>query len=165
MCSVTEKALILTCGCTERSNATSATSRERDSSKLLNSFVAFLENIDEYSRDPPEELRARLGRMQDLFWKEDDNKDSGVADDFWWLASTTCKMRRLFHTQKSHPGMGPAGLRVGDRVCILHGGVVAFVLRPDGDSYQMVGTCYLYGVMQGERRAEAESSSRAFLLR
>jgi hypothetical protein len=66
MCSVTEKALILTCGRTERSNATSATSRERDSSKLLNSFVAFLENIDEYSRDPPEELRARLGRMQDL---------------------------------------------------------------------------------------------------
>jgi hypothetical protein len=137
----------------------------RDSSKLLNSFAAFLENIDEYSRDPPEELRARLGRMQDLIRKEGGNKDSGVVDDFWWMASTTCKMRRLFHTQNSHPGMGPAGLWTGDRVCILHGGVVAFVLRPDGDSYQMVGTCYLYGVMQGERRAEAESSSRAFLLR
>lgn len=41
----------------------------------------------------------------------------------------------------------------GDQVCILFGGNTPFVLRPCNEYYQLVGECYIHGMMDGEAMA------------
>ncbi|KAK7186189.1 hypothetical protein DPSP01_005019 [Paraphaeosphaeria sporulosa] len=50
-------------------------------------------------------------------------------------------------------GIGPAALREGDIVAVLLGGPVPYVLRASPDdhaTYQLVGECYVHGIMSGE---------------
>jgi hypothetical protein len=58
-------------------------------------------------------------------------------------------------------GLGPASMAVGDKIGILPGGMLPFVLRPSATRqrvkpksasgvFSMVGDCYLHGVMNGE---------------
>ncbi len=54
--------------------------------------------------------------------------------------------------------MGPAELSEGDQVYILAGGKVPLVLRPVSgsqlDTFELVGDCYIHGVMDGEAVVE-----------
>ena len=47
-------------------------------------------------------------------------------------------------------GLGPNVMRPGDIVCVLGGGVAPILLRPVDGHFQMVGECYVYGIMEGE---------------
>lgn len=58
-------------------------------------------------------------------------------------------------------GLGPASMAVGDKIGILSGGRLPFVLRPSvtrqhvnqnsgSEVFSMIGDCYLYGAMNGE---------------
>jgi hypothetical protein len=58
--------------------------------------------------------------------------------------------RRFFITEKGYIGMGPDSLQLGDRVCILYGGKVPFILRPEDDHYLLVGESYTHRMMDGE---------------
>ena len=72
--------------------------------------------------------------------------------------------RVFFITRKGYLGIGPGTMRVGDEVCVLVGGTVPFVLRPmaqiDDDAssqeYQLLGECYVHGVMEGEAIRDAK---------
>ena len=44
----------------------------------------------------------------------------------------------------------PLELDLGDKLCVIYGLPVPFVIRPDGDEYLLVGECYVQGVMDGE---------------
>ncbi|KAF4626151.1 hypothetical protein G7Y89_g12010 [Cudoniella acicularis] len=90
------------------------------------------------------------------------------------IASCTAG-RRFFITKKGYFGIGPAGIVVGDRVCILFGGKTPFILRKtlkqsemnsDMD-FEYVGDTYIHGLMGGEAVKLMESgelSSQAFTL-
>jgi hypothetical protein len=54
-------------------------------------------------------------------------------------------------TENGYAGWIPKRSKVGDRVCVLAGGQVPFILRelPDG-LYQLIGECYIHGIMDGE---------------
>lgn len=64
--------------------------------------------------------------------------------------------RRLFTTQKGYLGAANGGIREGDRVCLVSGAPVPFVLRgPIANHgpyaiYHLVCDAYVYGVMYGE---------------
>lgn len=61
--------------------------------------------------------------------------------------------RRAFGTtSKQYMGLFPRGTKVGDEICIFSGGCVPFVVRPQAasKSYQLVGECYVHGIMNGE---------------
>jgi hypothetical protein len=58
--------------------------------------------------------------------------------------------RRLFSTSCGFIGNGPQVLQPGDCVCILFGGDVPYILRPEGDHYLMVGESYVSDIMDGE---------------
>jgi hypothetical protein len=48
-------------------------------------------------------------------------------------------------------GTGPEGLQTGDVVCVLYGGDLPFILRPDNQGqYLLIGGCYVSGTMHGE---------------
>ena len=62
------------------------------------------------------------------------------------------KMRRLGVTAKRNLGLFPRGAQVGDHVCVFTGACVPFVIRRDEneDKYQLIGECYVHGIMDGE---------------
>jgi hypothetical protein len=66
--------------------------------------------------------------------------------------------RRFFITDKGHIGMGPDSLQTGDIVCILYGGKVPFILRPESDHYLLVGESYTHGMMDGEMVTKWEAN-------
>ena len=59
-------------------------------------------------------------------------------------------MRRFFIMSSGHIGIGPQTMLPGDVVAVLYGGYVPFVLRPCGEEYELVGECYVHGIMNGE---------------
>ena len=64
---------------------------------------------------------------------------------------TVATHRRLFRTQKGYLGLGPMGLSRNDAVTLLRGGMVPLVLRARGaDQWELVGDCYVHGMMRGE---------------
>lgn len=73
---------------------------------------------------------------------------------------------RMFITDnaKAVLGTGPEGLCVGDVVCVLFGGQVPFILRPNPDgNYTLIGECYVSGIMHGEA-LDMGLEEREFLL-
>ena len=62
--------------------------------------------------------------------------------------------RRLFWTAEGYMGLGPAAAKVGDQICVLHGGQVLYVLRArSANEHEFVGECYVHGLMDGEAMA------------
>ncbi|KAF5723849.1 heterokaryon incompatibility 6 OR allele [Fusarium mundagurra] len=57
---------------------------------------------------------------------------------------------RLFKTASGDFGVGPVDMKIGDKLCVLFGAEVPFLLRPKGDGYLVVGECYVYDLMHGE---------------
>ncbi|KAL9595844.1 MAG: hypothetical protein Q9219_006186 [cf. Caloplaca sp. 3 TL-2023] len=59
---------------------------------------------------------------------------------------------RFFRTENSMIGMGPLSLEVGDSVWLVPGSEVLVVLRkrPGVNRYELVGDCYVHGLMDGE---------------
>jgi hypothetical protein len=60
--------------------------------------------------------------------------------------------RRFFTTTGGQYGLGPKLMQKNDICCILFGALVPFIIRPTEtkDHYQLIGECYIEGVMQGE---------------
>src|SRR5204862_7846904 len=59
--------------------------------------------------------------------------------------------RGLMTTKKGYLGYVPRHSRAGDQIFVLMGCDAPLVLRPLGnETYQLVGECYLHGVMYGE---------------
>lgn len=73
--------------------------------------------------------------------------------------------RRLFMTNEGYIGIGPAHMQTGDSVNILSGCSVPVVLRELGDMsyYQLIGDCYVDGMMDGEACREESPYSDYFL--
>lgn len=56
----------------------------------------------------------------------------------------------IFKTSEGHIGLGPKGMANGDIICVLMGYRLPVVLRDVGSGYQLVGDCYIQGLMDGE---------------
>jgi hypothetical protein len=82
------------------------------------------------------------------YWKSD------IADSFHLSFLEACIGRRIFVTKKGYFGIGPAELEEGDEIYILAGGKLPLVLRPLPKSrprtFELVGDCYVHGIMDGE---------------
>ena len=58
--------------------------------------------------------------------------------------------RGFFLSKQGYMGVARYDVKKGDRICILHGGQVPFVLRQEGSHYEFKGECYVHGLMDGE---------------
>ncbi|KAL8838538.1 MAG: hypothetical protein Q9170_002118 [Blastenia crenularia] len=77
--------------------------------------------------------------------------DSDGATNFRNAAVSHCAGRSFIRSRDGRLGLAPKSTRVGDIVCLFHGGDVPFILRPfDSGRYGFVGEAYIHGVMQGE---------------
>lgn len=80
------------------------------------------------------------------------------------LVSTAVDGKRFFVTERGHIGWGPNSSKVGDRVAVLLGAQVPFLLREvqpgiggEGHAdFALVGEAYVHGIMDGEALAGVE---------
>jgi hypothetical protein len=74
--------------------------------------------------------------------------------------------RLLFITGKGYMGLAPYTAEIDDRVCLLDGAQFPIILRPEEDSWTVVGESYIYGIMDGEgwneMMSEGDSSLSTF---
>jgi hypothetical protein len=62
--------------------------------------------------------------------------------------------QRLFKTEKGYLGLGPRSLKDRDKVALLKGGMVPLVIRKTDKYFELVGDCYIYGIIYGEAFSE-----------
>ncbi|PSN58720.1 HET-domain-containing protein [Corynespora cassiicola Philippines] len=101
----------------------------------------------------------------------EDGTFGGDADSFLMAAGFASGGRKLFHTATGYTGIGPALLQCGDRICVLAGGTVPFIVRRVANSsrsmrkFELIGEAYVHGIMHGEatsRYASGEEATMAF---
>lgn len=62
-----------------------------------------------------------------------------------------CASRRRGLTKRGYVGQFCADARIGDVICIPAGSAVPFVIRlREKGMYEVIGECYVHGIMQGE---------------
>jgi len=68
--------------------------------------------------------------------------------------------RSFFSTRAGRIGLGPIYLQSGDQICIIHKGCTPYIVRPtsaDPTLYELIGECYIDGLMYGEAFGLKES--------
>lgn len=98
-----------------------------------------------------EELKELLISL----WSSKDHLKLSSKFDMQWHGRNLRKHlpgRSFFETTDGYIGTSPADVKPDDKICVLLGGEAPFILRqlPDDSSYQVVGPCYLHGIMFGE---------------
>lgn len=58
--------------------------------------------------------------------------------------------RRIVRTEKEYIGLVPRSTQVGDYIAVFKGGRVPLVIRQRGLKWQLIGDCYVHGIMRGE---------------
>ena len=73
--------------------------------------------------------------------------------------------RRLCVTRKGYIGLVPDNATEGDVICIFPGAEVPFVLRKHDDYHELLGDCYVHGIMTGEALGMEGSRIQEIILR
>jgi hypothetical protein len=75
--------------------------------------------------------------------------------------------RSLSTTVNSHLALVPISASADDQIVVFSGGKIPFVLRAMGNTFQVIGPCYVHGIMDGEafQREEAAEDLEWFTLR
>jgi len=74
----------------------------------------------------------------------------GWNDIFSKALYTSVNGRRFVVLANKYMGLVPAETQLGDRICVFFGSSNPIVLRAVGDQFEIVGECYLHGIMDGE---------------
>ncbi len=64
--------------------------------------------------------------------------------------SETVRSRAFFTTDSRYLGFGPKCTAAEDQIFLLIGSDVPFILRQVGEKFELVGACYVHGIMYGE---------------
>lgn len=64
--------------------------------------------------------------------------------------------RRIFTASNGKIGKGWNTIKRGDLICVILGCDVPLVLRPVGDQYELIGDCYMDGIMEGQAMKDVE---------
>ena len=111
-----------------------------DVPSLISDFAAHMHKTDSLSNDVFYD-RAMLKALG----------ARGDADQFAVLVGKACHERKFFITAEGRMGLCPRDTREGDKVVVLSGGSVPYILREvAGSRWTFVGECYVDGWMFGE---------------
>ena len=93
--------------------------------------------------------------------------ESQIARDYRESFMIASSGRRFFATDRGYIGLGPPEMQKGDQVYILSGGNVPYLLRPifgpRPQTFELVGDCYLHGIMYGEAAGRDEDYHDVYL--
>ena len=111
--------------------------------------------VDTIRRCSSEEIQQYEIILSD--WEETNGRNTrperqkALSESFF----EACPGRHLFLTAAGYAGLGPPELQVGDSIYALAGGRKLYVLRPvpgaiRSQTFNLVGDCYVQGIMDGE---------------
>ncbi|KAK4610570.1 Heterokaryon incompatibility protein 6, OR allele [Fulvia fulva] len=126
--------------------------RTRPSEHIMNQFPAFAQ-----------ECRAKLtGQCHAELLHDDDSLTyfSNIAWDYANTINVHSRNRRFFVTEKGYMGTSFPKTQVGDKVCILYGSTMPFVLRKVEERWRLLGTAYVHDIMEGEYVQRLREASR-----
>jgi hypothetical protein len=109
--------------------------------------------INDEDRMAEKSLAQRLRELtseQDSWYWNGKSSDRQVLRDAMLRAMQVLAWRRLITTNEGYMGLAPAATRVGDFVAIVPGCDVPLVLRPEGNSFRVLGESYVHGMMSGK---------------
>ncbi|KAK7229132.1 hypothetical protein V2G26_001302 [Clonostachys chloroleuca] len=74
------------------------------------------------------------------------------GEPFKWSheATLVTRYRRFAISSEGYYVLGSDMMEKGDVIVVLYGGRTPFVLRPQGDTWALLGECYAHGLMNGE---------------
>lgn len=75
---------------------------------------------------------------------------ASTFDFFDFSLASHLRSWRFFTTVSGYAGLGPNPCQPGDQVVIILGCATPLVLRPVNSHYELVGECYVHGIMHGE---------------
>lgn len=84
------------------------------------------------------------------YGKESSHAERDMARQYIDNVRRRSRYSRLAVTAKGYMGAVPRRVRVGDWICMFHGGRHLFVVRETGPNFTFIGTAYLHGLMNGE---------------
>lgn len=114
-------------------------------------YRAFKQIIPLYVRDWP---KADMESLVKAISRDRDRAQIVAnATRFAQLAAGACDGRRICRTERGYVGQVPLSSQVGDKLFVPLGSAIPFVVRQYGsrvDEYELIGECYIHGIMNGE---------------
>jgi Heterokaryon incompatibility protein (HET) len=80
----------------------------------------------------------------------DTDPDINVLKEMAKMITWATRGRSLLVSESGYIGLGPEATCVGDVICILLGGSMPYILRTKDDRYELVGECFVHGLMDGQ---------------
>jgi hypothetical protein len=105
--------------------------------------------------------------FEDDLWDYGSSTFGGDAVDYEHAICFSASGKRFFVDEGGWMGLAPEAAQEGDRICLLFGAQVPFVIREHANSdgnmtiekrWRLVGECYVHGIMDGEvvKRAQTD---------
>lgn len=91
--------------------------------------------------------------VQDKRQIEPEAKVMGITAFAQLVANSTISRRLFISKENGLLGLAPMDAKVGDRISLLEGGSVPYILRPKAgreNEWQIIGGAYVHGIMDGE---------------
>lgn len=129
-------------------------------------------NVDDKLKRAAPEFGHALGNWRQSLGlidnqNEVDNMDELISQTGAFSKALTLggSSRCFGTTAEGYMGLFPSAAQVGDLVCVLFGGVVPFLLREHVGYFELVGECYVHGVMEGQAVEGQKVDIRTFILK
>ena len=106
-------------------------------------------------------LGSKCSKRQ-LQWPSHTDPHRGGTSQWAFILSITNNIgsRIFFSMEGGYFGLAPPGAMIGDRLCVLLGCALPLLIRPRGQQFQLVSSCYVYGLMHGELLEEVDAGKR-----
>jgi hypothetical protein len=69
---------------------------------------------------------------------------------FFCAFKNAMSSRVFFFTRSGLIGLAPSAAKENDLLCIFFGGKTPFLIREMEKGFQLIGECYVHGIMDGE---------------
>lgn len=93
---------------------------------------------------------AKPWRRNALAWAIGDKVLRTLAKPFEEAEDRVQYARKFFVSCSGRIGWVPFRTRVGDRISVFRGVRMPFILRPQRGRWEIIGACYVHGLMDGE---------------
>lgn len=132
---------------------TMQTGRRVTSTALNSSGTAYHRWAEWAASDPDCDAQGGPAEFLRRNQHEETTCQDPMVDEAWPFAAAlqrTQRGRRLCWTQRGYIGTATHDTEEGDLIVLFEGFRMPFVLRRKDDKFQIVGDCYIHGIMDGE---------------
>jgi hypothetical protein len=118
----------------------------RDLRPSIDDLRSWLIHAQESGQSTPDYLQPLIKKFPEI--ENDDIEERRIVDR--WIAiyekDNDFQYRQFGITKKGLLMVGPQAMEPGHLVCLLHGGELAYILRPAKEKYYYLEECYIHGL-------------------